>query len=379
MLFCDLVGSTALSTRLDPEDLRELIRRYHDACAVVIARYGGHLAKLLGDGVLAHFGHPQAHEDDAERAVRTGLELVGAVAGLAAPGGPALRARIGIATGPVVVGDTSGGEGGARERDAVGETPNLAARLQALAEPGTVVVGAGTRRLVAGLFDLAELGARELKGFAAPVPTWRVLGPSRAAGRFEAREAASGLTPLVGRAPELALLLDRWGRARDGEGQLVLLGGEPGVGKSRLVRALRERLGGAPHTVLAYQCSPLHADTALHPVVAQIERAASFGPDDEAGAKLDKLEALLGPGAADAAAVAPLFAELLSIPTGGRYPPLDLQRRSKSSRSSTGRPSRWRRRQSSPSLHGTEAHPFPPADQPRLPHDDAAWVRPGRC
>jgi class 3 adenylate cyclase len=219
VLICDLVGSTDLSSKLDPEDMGEVIRAYQDCCVKVVRRWDGHIAKYLGDGVLTYFGYPKAHEDDAERAVRAGLELVHAVGELAAPSGGALAARVGVATGPVVVGDLIG-EGAAREAAVVGETPNLAARLQVLAEPGTVVIAPGTRRLVAGLFELADLGTRELKGFAEPVRAWRVLGPSRIEGRFEAREAA-GLLPLVGREGELTLLLRRWEQAKDGEGQVV--------------------------------------------------------------------------------------------------------------------------------------------------------------
>jgi class 3 adenylate cyclase/predicted ATPase len=323
LLFADLVGSTALSAGLDPEDMRALLRGYQDAVAGAIARYEGVVAKLMGDGVLAYFGFPRAHEDEAERAVRAGLDVVIAVGRLHAPGGAPLGARVGIATGLVVVGDLIG-EGAAQERAVVGDTPNLAARLQALAEPATVVIAPGTRRLVGGHFEYADLGAHAIKGLAEPVRVWRVLGPGRAAGRFEAREAAAGPSPLVGREEELALLRRHWERAREGEGQVVLLSGEPGIGKSRLVRGLRDRLAGEPHTPLLYQCSPYHTGTALHPVIEHLERAAGFARADAAEERLAKLEALLARSAEDVGVVAPLLAALLAIPAEGRYPALEL-------------------------------------------------------
>jgi class 3 adenylate cyclase len=237
VMFVDLVGSTALSARLDPEDMREVLRAYHCAVADEVARLDGHIAKYMGDGVLAYFGWPRAHEDDAERAVRTALAVVDGVGRLRAPAGEALSARVGVATGSVVVGDLLG-EGAAREETVVGETPNLAARLQALAEPGTVVVAEDMRRLVAGLFEYRTLREVQLKGFAEPVTAYQVVGEGVAEDRFEAR-GATGLVPLVGREPELNFLLERWDHVREGEGQVVLLSGEAGVGKSRLVRALR--------------------------------------------------------------------------------------------------------------------------------------------
>src|SRR5918996_48840 len=289
VMFVDLVGSTALSASLDPEDMRQVIQSYQECCAEVLKRWDGHIGKYQGDGVIAYFGYPKAHEDDAERAVRAGLQLVDAVTRLVTPAGGVLAARVGVATGRVVVGDLIGHDE-ARERAVVGETPNLAARLQALAEPGSVVIGPGTHRLVAGLFELADLGAHELKGFGEPVRAWRALGPSRIEGRFEAREAA-GLTPLVGREGELTLLLRRWEQAKDGEGQVVLLSGEAGIGKSRLVRAVRERLGhDEPHTVLGYFCSPFYQTSALHPVIGSLERAAGFAPDDPPAQKLEQLK-----------------------------------------------------------------------------------------
>jgi class 3 adenylate cyclase len=320
VLFCDLVGSTELAARLDPEDMGAVIRAYHRCCAEAVERWGGHVAKYMGDGVLAYFGWPQAHEDEAERAVRAGLALIEVLAGLATPAGAPLGVRVGIATGLVMVGELIG-EGAAQEQAVVGETPNLAARLEALAEPGTVVIGPTTRRLVGGLFACEDLGAHELKGFAAPVRAWRVLGEGRAESRFEARRAG-GLTPLVGREHELGLLLNRWERAK--EGQVVLLTGEPGIGKSRLTEALRERLAGEPHTPVTFHCSPHYQTSPLHPVIEQLERAAGFASDDMPDQKLDKLEALLAQATEDIREAAPLLAALLSLPAGDHYPPLDL-------------------------------------------------------
>ena len=265
MLFCDLVGSTELAARLDPEELREVIRGYHEEVAAAVERFEGPVAKYLGDGVVVYFGWPRAHEDDAERAVRTGLELVAQVGRPRSGGEAALRARVGVATGLAVVGDLIG-EGAAREETVIGETPELAARLQALAEPGAVVIGQPTRRLVGGLFELDDLGPQRIKGFAEPLTVWRVAGEGRAESRFEARQTA-GLTPLVGRDEEISLLLRRWRQARDGEGQVVLLSGEPGIGKSRIVRVLRDRVVEEPHVRLLYQCSPHHTTRPLHPVI----------------------------------------------------------------------------------------------------------------
>jgi len=322
VLFCDLVGSTELSARLDPEDMGQVFRVYQGRCAAVVQRWDGHVAKYMGDGVLAYFGWPRAHEDDAERAVRAGLNLAEEVGQLTADDGTPLAARVGIATGVVLVGELIG-EGAAREEAVVGETPNLAARLQGLAKPGSVVIAEATQRLVGGLFEMADLGGHELRGLRGRVRAWQVLGDSRAESRFAAR-SATGLTPLVGREHELGMLLDRVERAREGEGQVVLLSGEPGIGKSRLAHALIERLAEAPHTRVRYYCSPYHVNSVLHPIIEQLARAAAFEPDDPPERKLDKLEALLGQGTNDPAAVAPLFAALLSIPVGTRYPPLDL-------------------------------------------------------
>ena len=277
------------------------------------------MAKYMGDGVLIYFGYPQAHEDDAERTVRASLELVAAVSALRAP--VPLQTRVGIATGMVVVGDLIG-SGEAHERGIVGDTPNPAARLQAVAEPNTVVIAESTRRLLGNLFELEDLGAKDLKGIAGPVRAWTALRPSRVESRFEALHA-SGLSELVGREEELELLLRRWSRAKTGEGQVVLLSGEAGIGKSRLTAALMERLANKPHTRLRYFCSPQHTDSALYPVIGQMERAAGFVHDDTAKAKLDKLDAVLAQTSTRSEDAA-LFAELLSLPHDRRYPALEL-------------------------------------------------------
>ena len=331
LMFVDLVGSTALSGRLDPEDMREVIGAYQNAVAREVARFEGHVAKFMGDGVLAYFGWPRAHEDEAERAVRAGLAIIETVGKLATSAKETLAARVGIATGLVVVGDLIG-EGAAQEEAVVGETPNLAARLQTLAEPGDVVVGEATRRLLVNLFDLDDLGPQELRGFAQPVRAWRVVGESQTEGRFEALHGLR-LSPLVGRDQEHALLLDRWRLAKGGEGQVVLLSGEPGIGKSRLVRELREAIRDERHFHLLHQCSPHHTNTALHPVIRRLESATGFAVTDTIDAKLDKLEALLRLATPNIDTIAPLFATFLSIPAERRYGALDLtpqQRRDRS-------------------------------------------------
>jgi class 3 adenylate cyclase len=329
VMFVDLVGSTALSSRLDPEEMGELIRNYQNTVAGEITRFEGHIAKFLGDGVLAYFGWPRAHEDEAERAARAGLSLTAAVAALAAPGGGALAARVGIATGLVVVGHLVGEEE-ARERAVVGETPNLAARLQGVAEPGRVVVAEATRRLLGDLFAYRDLGALRLKGFAEPVRVWSILGEGAAESRFDARHAST--TALVGRDQELALLLDRWERAKDSEGQVVLLAGEPGIGKSRLVHALRERLGSEPRTPLRHYCSPYHTNSAFYPVIGLLERAAGLQRGEPSERQLDKLETMLALAVENVQESAPLLADLLAIPTGERYRPLALSPQHKKER-----------------------------------------------
>ncbi len=311
-MFSDLVGSTALSARMDPEDPQ---------------RFGGFVAKYMGDGVLVYFGYPQAHEDDAERAVRAGLKLVAAVSDLKTHA--ALQTRVGIATGLVVVGNLIG-SGASQEQAIVGETPNLAARLQGIAEPNSVVIAESTRKLVGNLFELEDLGAQELKGIAGPVRGWAALRPASVESRFDALHA-SGLTQLVGREEELELLLRRWSKAKNGQGQVVLLSGEPGIGKSRLTAALLERLAGEPYTRLRYFCSPQHTDSALYPIISQMERAAGFAHDDTAEAKLHKLDTLLAQSFTPRQDAA-LIAEMLRLANDGRYLTLELvpqQRRQK--------------------------------------------------
>jgi class 3 adenylate cyclase/tetratricopeptide (TPR) repeat protein len=329
VMFVDLVGSTALSARLDPEDMREIIGAYHRCCADQITKADGFVAKFMGDGVLAYFGYPLAHEDDAERAVRSALSLVEAVPTLRTSHNAVLQVRVGIATGLVVVGDLIG-EGDAQERGVVGETPNLAARLQALAEPGQVVISQSTRRLAGGMFEYRDLGEVTLKGLSDAVQAWQVTGTSAVQSRFEAKQESS-LTPLVGREEELELLLRRWQQAASGEGRVLLLSGEPGIGKSRLTVALQERLQAEPHTRLRYFCSPHHTDSAFYPVIAQLERAASFERRDTSETKLDKLVSLVGqPWSHDSDIQ--LLTELLSIPTGHRYAPLNVSPQRKKER-----------------------------------------------
>ena len=319
VMFSDLVGSTALSARMDPEDLREVISAYQKCVAATVERFGGFVAKYMGDGVLSTSGIPQAHEDDAERAVRAGLKLVAAVSALKTHS--SLQTRVGIATGLVVVGDLIG-SGASQEQAIVGETPNLAARLQGIAEPNTLVIAESTRKLLGNLFELEDLGPKELKGISGSVRAFAALRPASIEGRFEAFHG-SGLIDLVGRDEELELLQRRWSRAKNGEGQVVLLSGEAGIGKSRLTAALMERVAGEPHTRLRYFCSPQHTDSALYPIISQMERAAGFAHDDTVQVKLDKLDAVLAQSLTPRQDAA-LFADMLSLPNDGRYPTLEL-------------------------------------------------------
>jgi class 3 adenylate cyclase/predicted ATPase len=320
-MFCDLVGSTALSTRLDPEEMREVIRSYQEVCAAIVPAYDGFLARFIGDGVLVYFGYPRAHEDDAERAVRAGFDMVAAVGRLRTPNNEPLAARVGIATGTVVVGDVIG-TGVAREWAVIGEAPNLADRIKGLAEPGAVAIASSTRQLLGQLFELRTLGRHSLKGYAEPLEAWRVVGEANRESRFEAVRS-SLLTDFVGRERELEFLFDRMELAWQGKGQAVLITGEAGIGKSRLAEVFAQCIAGKAHIRQRYQCSPYHSGSALYPLMSPIRRAAGIAADDPPERCLDKLEAMLGPETSGAFAV-PLFAALLSIPLGQRYPPLHL-------------------------------------------------------
>jgi len=322
VLFSDLVGSTALSTELDPEDLRLIIRRYQDAVSGAITRYGGHVAQYLGDGVLAYFGWPQAYEDQSERAVRAGLEVVGSVARLQLEGGEKLQARVGIATGRVVVGDLLR-EGNRNTEAVTGQTPNLAARLQNIARPGELVVAELTHRMLGGGFDVTDLGRLDLKGFGAPVQAYQVNGERASESRFEAAHEP-GVTQLFGRDEELARLRSCWEQAFAGQGQVVFVRGEPGIGKSRLLQALRDDVAGQSPIRLRYQCSPYFSNSALYPVVRQLEHAAGFLADDSGEAKLDKLEAMLVGDSGHGVERLKLFASLMQLPYRQRYGELEL-------------------------------------------------------
>ena len=322
IMFVDMVGSTALSERLDPEDMRDLLAVYQHAVASEVTRWEGHIARFMGDGVLAYFGWPRAHEDEAERAVRAGLAVVESVHGLKLPQAISLSSRVGIATGLVVVGELIG-EGAALEEAVVGTTPNHAARLQQMAQPDAVVIAESTRHLLGNLFALLDLGVQSIKGIEAPGHAFCVLGEGGAESRFEALHGAS-LTPLIGRDDELAFLLERFTRAKEGKGQVVLLSGEPGIGKSRLLSALRERVREQPLIALSHFCSPYHKNSALYPIIALLERAAELRRDEPAAQQLDKIESLLALATERAREFAPLIADLLGIPAGERYPPLNL-------------------------------------------------------
>ncbi len=316
VMFVDLVGSTDLSGRLDPEEMRDVITGYQNTVAGVVTRFDGHVAKYMGDGVLCYFGWPTAHEDDAERAARAGLEVMRAMTGMQAPNGEALAARAGIATGLVVVGDLVG-EGAAQEEAVVGATPNLAARVQGLAAPGQVVVAEATRRLLGDVFDLVDLGVHELKGVAGKTPAFAVAGERAVESRFEAR-STKAVSAMVGRDNELALIRERWARAEGSEGQLVLLTGEAGIGKSRITRAVLDAVAERSHVRVSYQCSPYHADSSLHPAIQQLAFAAGFQPGDSNDDRLDRLEALIP------AETAPLMAAMMGLEGEARYGPLGL-------------------------------------------------------
>jgi len=323
-MFCDLVGSTSLSEQLDPEELREVVRAYQQMSAEVIGRFEGHIAQYLGDGLLVYFGYPLAHEDDAQRAVRAGLEIVGAIHELSLlhtrlqhP----LQVRIGIHTGLVVVGEMGGGE--KHEQLALGDTPNIAARLQRLAEPDTVVVSAATYQLVQGLFECRDLGPHTLKGVSTPLPLYQVVGESDVQSRFEVA-VRTGLTPLVGREEEVRLLLKRWEQVKEGMGQVVMLSGEAGIGKSRLVEELKEQVAREGYTRIEFRCSPYYQNSALYPVIEHVQHVLQLQRDDSPQAKLEKLEQILAHYRFPQADTVPLLAALLSLPHPEGYPSLNL-------------------------------------------------------
>jgi class 3 adenylate cyclase/tetratricopeptide (TPR) repeat protein len=322
VMFIDLVDSTTLSAQLDPEDMREIIRVYQNTVAGEITRFEGHIAKFMGDGVLAYFGWPRAHEDEAERAVRAGLAVTQAISQLRTPAGKALQTRIGVATGLVVVGDLVG-EGAAQEQAVVGDTPNLAARLQGAARPGMVAIAEATRHLVGDLFVLKELGSLTFKGLVEPTLAFAALAERPLESRFAARQGG-GVTPIVARDQELAFLIERWRQAKSGEGQIVLLNGEAGIGKSRIAEALVDALSGEPRVLLRYQCSPYHIDSALYPAIQQIAHAAGFAEDDSPERRLDRLETLLAESIDDISEAAPLMAALMGLEGSSRYGKLTL-------------------------------------------------------
>src|SRR3954452_21425373 len=320
VLFCDLVGSTALSARLDPEDFSAIIAGYRRCITETVAGFDGFVARHHGDGAVIYFGYPHAHEDDAERAVQASLALVQAVAAL--PSNEKLSARVGIATGVALVGDMSD-NAISEEHGILGDTPNLAARLQSLAQPGGIIVSGRTKTIAGPQFKYFDLGKVEIKGFVEPVAAWQVAGKTTVTSRSHALESGD-LLRLIGRDEEMELLLRRWERAKSGEGQVVLLSGEPGIGKSRLTVALSEQLAREPHIRLRYFCSPQHTDSALYPVIGEIMRAAGFAHDDCPQAKTDKLDKLLAQSSTPLPDAA-LFAELLSLPNDGRYPPVEVE------------------------------------------------------
>ena len=320
VLFCDLVGSTALSARLDPEDFGAIIAGYRRCITETVACFDGFVARHHGDGAVVYFGYPHAHEDDAERAVQASLALVQAVAAL--PTKEKLSARVGVATGVALVGDMSD-SAISEEHGILGDTPNLAARLQSLAQPGGVIISDRTKTIAGPQFEYLDLGKVEIKGFAKPVAAWQVAGKTAVTSRSHALQS-SDLLPLIGRDEEMELLLRRWERAKSGEGQVVLLSGEAGIGKSRLTVALLEQLAREPHIRLRCFCSPQHTDSMLYPVIGEMLRAARFAHDDSQQVKTDKLDALLAQSSTPPQDAA-LFAEMLSLPNDGRYPPVEVE------------------------------------------------------
>jgi class 3 adenylate cyclase len=327
VMFCDLVDSTALSAQLDPEELREVIRQYQATCTAVIRRYEGYIAQHLGDGLLVYFGYPVAHEDDARRAVRAGLEILAGLAPLNAQLPAMIRARlphpvqvrIGVHTGLVVIGEIGSSE--KREMLALGETPNVAARLQGLAEPDTIVISAVTQRLVVGLFECQELGPQTLKGVTAPMVLYRVIREAEAQSRFEAA-VRTGLTPLMGRDEELALLHRRWEQAKEGQGQVVLLSGEAGIGKSRLVQEMKERISAEGTTRIEFRCSSYHQNSAFYPILTHLQRLLQFTADDSPQTKLAKLQQALTHYRFPQTETLPLLVALLSLPQPDGVQPL---------------------------------------------------------
>jgi class 3 adenylate cyclase len=327
VLFCDLVDSTVLASQLDPEDLREVVRAYQEVCAKVVARFEGHIAQYLGDGLLVYFGYPLAHEDDAQRAVRAGLGMVEAIGQLnihlAQVRGVQLAVRLGAHTGLVVVGNVGGGT--RQEQLALGETPNLAARLQGIATPNTLVISAATLQLLGGFFTSQSLGTSLLKGLAQPIEVYQVLHESTARSRLDAA-GSTGLTPLVGREQEVGLLRERWAQVKEGLGQVVLLSGEAGIGKSRLVQMLKEYVAAEPQAwLIPCQCSPYYRNTALYPLIDVLERVAlRFDREESPPQKLSKLEGFLVQYGLPLAEAVPLFAALLSLPLSAAYAPLTM-------------------------------------------------------
>lgn len=334
VMFCDLQGSTALSQQLDPEDLRDVIRSYQEVCAGAVTRFGGHIAKYLGDGLLIYFGYPQAHEDDPQRAVHAGLAILKDMADLnarlQADKDLELTVRIGVHTGLVVAGEMGGGDA-IEELAIVGETPNIAARLQELAEPNSEVISDITSNLVQGYFICEELGIRELKGISQPMELFRAIEESDGQTRFDVSSAIQ-LTPLLGRDQELGLLLDRWEQVKEGLGQVVLLSGEPGIGKSRLIDALTERLVEGPITLRQLRCSAYHQNSALHPVTELLESWLNIRPGDSTERKLSKLEDHLAGSNFPISEAASLLAGLLSLQVEGRFPLLTLSPEGQKSR-----------------------------------------------